>query len=181
MARLYCRQCRIQFFEMNPPRNKIQILLVCMGNICRSPTAEGVLRQRLMAAGLAHRVIVDSAGTHGYHVGEPPDPRAQAAASARGYDLSRLLARQVSSQDFHDFDLVLAMDWANLTHLERLCPPQHRRKLRLFLSYSRRYNGLEVPDPYYGGRDGFEQVLDMVEDAADGLIDSLRRALGLAA
>lgn len=165
---------------MRPP-HKIQILLVCMGNICRSPTAEGVLRQRLIDAGMAHRVIVDSAGTHGYHVGERPDPRAQAAAAARGYDLSRLIARQVSRQDFHDFDLILAMDWANLTHLERMCPPQHQRKLRLFLSYSRRYPNHEVPDPYYGGRDGFEQVLDMVEDAADGLIDRLRQELGLAA
>ncbi len=163
------------------PQHKIQILMVCMGNICRSPTAEGVLRQRLIEAGLAHRVIVDSAGTHDYHVGEPPDRRAQEAAAARGYDLSRLIGRQVSVQDFHDFDLILAMDWANLTHLERLCPPQHRHKLRLFLSYSRRYHGLEVPDPYYGGRDGFEQVLNMVEDAADGLIDSLRQELGLAA
>lgn len=165
---------------MTSPR-KIQILLVCMGNICRSPTAEGVLRQRLLNAGLAHRVIVDSAGTHGYHVGEPPDPRAQEAAAARGYDLSRLVARQVNRQDFHDFDLILAMDRANLAHLERLCPTQHRRKLRLFLSYSRRYPGREVPDPYYGGRDGFEQVLDMIEDAVDGLIDSLRQELDLAA
>ena len=163
------------------PPHKIQILLVCMGNICRSPTAEGVLRQRLIDAGMAHRVIVDSAGTHGYHVGEPPDRRAREAAAARGYDLSRLIGRQVSVQDFHDFDLILAMDWANLTHLERMCPPQHQRKLRLFLSYSRRYPNHEVPDPYYGGRDGFEQVLDMVEDAADGLIDRLRQELGLAA
>ncbi len=164
-----------------PPLRKLHILMVCMGNICRSPTAEGVLRRRLQEAGLAHRGIVDSAGTHGYHVGEPPDRRAQEAAAARGYDLSRLIGRQVSVQDFHDFDLILAMDRANLTHLERISPPQHRHKLKLFLSYSRRYPGHEVPDPYYGGRDGFERVLDMVEDAADGLLDSLRRELGLAA
>ncbi len=165
-------------FIMRPQR-KIQILLVCMGNICRSPMAEGVLRQRLIEAGLAHQISVDSAGTHGYHVGEPPDRRAQEAAAARGYDLSPLIARQVGIQDFHDFDLVLAMDRDNLSHLERLCPPQHRHRLRLFLSFSRRYNGQEVPDPYYGGRDGFERVLDMVEDAADGLLDHLRQELGL--
>lgn len=141
--------------------------------------AEGVLRQRLIEAGLAHQISVDSAGTHGYHVGEPPDRRAQEAAAARGYDLSPLIARQVGVQDFHDFDLVLAMDRDNLSHLERLCPPQHRHRLRLFLSFSRRYNGQEVPDPYYGGRDGFERVLDMVEDAADGLLDHLRQELGL--
>ncbi|MCS6786733.1 MAG: low molecular weight phosphotyrosine protein phosphatase [Thiobacillaceae bacterium] len=163
---------------MNPAR-KYHILLVCMGNICRSPTAEGVLRRRLQDAGLMHRVIVDSAGTHGYHVGSPPDRRAQEAAARRGYDLSRLIARQVGEQDCSDFDLVLAMDWDNLGHLERLCPPQHRHKLRLFLSFSRRYAGQEVPDPYYGGREGFERVLDMVEDAADGLVEFLQRELGL--
>ncbi len=160
---------------------KLQVLLVCMGNICRSPTAEGVVRRRLQEAGLAHRVIVDSAGTHGYHVGEPPDWRAQEAAAARGYDLSRLIARQVSLQDFQDFDHILAMDWGNLSHLERICPPRHRHKLKLFTAYSRRYTGLEVPDPYYGERDGFERVLEMVEDAAEGLIAHLRQELGLAA
>lgn len=163
------------------PYRKFHILMVCMGNICRSPTAEGVFRQRLLESGLAHRIIVDSAGTHGYHIGEPPDRRAREAAAARGYDLSRLIGRQVSVQDFHDFDLILAMDWANLTHLEQMCPPQQRHKLRLFLSYSRRYPGQEVPDPYYGGRDGFERVLDMIEDAADGLIERLRQELGIAA
>lgn len=163
------------------PTRNIQILLVCMGNICRSPTAEGVLRQRLQEAGLAHRVIVDSAGTHGYHVGEPPDRRAVEAAAGRGYDLSRLIARQVSVQDCHDYDLILAMDRANLAELQRLCPRMHQHKLRLFLAYSRRYPGQEVPDPYYGGRDGFERVLDMIEDAADGLLASLRQELGLAA
>lgn len=162
------------------PNRKLQILMVCMGNICRSPMAEGVVRRRLQEAGLARLVLVDSAGTHGYHVGEPPDPRARECAAARGYDLSGLIGRQVSLQDFRDFDLILAMDRANLAHLERMCPPQHRHKLKLFLSYSRRYPGQEVPDPYYGGRDGFERVLDMIEDAADGLLDSLRRELGVA-
>lgn len=163
---------------MKKPYKKIHVLMVCMGNICRSPTAEGVFRHRLRQAGLEHAVIVDSAGTHGYHVGARPDRRAQEAAAARGYDLSRLIARQVSIQDFTDFDYILAMDRENLYALETLCPPQHREKLRLFLSFSRTYAGKEVPDPYYGGRQGFEKVLDMVEDAADGLLEALCRELG---
>ncbi len=149
--------------------------MVCMGNICRSPTAEGVFRHMLEEAGMSKRVRLDSAGTHAYHVGSPPDPRARDAAQRRGYDLSDLRGRQVSDADFEDFDYILAMDRENLAGLLRRCPEQHKHKVRLFLSFSRRYPNLEVPDPYYGGRQGFDQVLDMVEDAARGLLETLRR------
>ncbi len=154
---------------------KVSVLFVCMGNICRSPTAEGVFRARVRAAGLERHIRIDSAGTHDYHVGRPPDARAREAASHRGYDLDELRARQVSAADFADFDLVLAMDRDNLASLRRRCPAEHQHKLRLFLSFSRRFPNLEVPDPYYGGRQGFQQVLDMVEDAAAGLLDELTR------
>lgn len=147
-----------------------------MGNICRSPTAEGVLRRKLEAVGLAGRVRLDSAGTHDYHVGSPPDRRAQAAAAGRGYDLSALRARQVSRADFSAFDLVLAMDNDNLQGLMRVCPAESRDKVRLYLSFSPRFANREVPDPYYGGADGFEQVLDMVEDAADGIVAAIQGA-----
>jgi protein-tyrosine phosphatase len=156
---------------------KIAVLFVCMGNICRSPTAEGVFRERARAAGLAERLFVDSAGTHDYHVGSPPDARARGAARGRGYDLSDLRGRQVERGDFETFDYVLAMDGENLGNLLRICPDGLSHKVRLFLSFSQRYHGQEVPDPYYGGPDGFERVLDMIEDAADGLIAEIGRAL----
>ncbi|MEW6678369.1 MAG: low molecular weight protein-tyrosine-phosphatase [Pseudomonadota bacterium] len=157
------------------PNEKVSILLCCMGNICRSPTAEGVLRDRLHQAGLADRVHLDSAGTHDYHVGKAPDVRAQAAARQRGYDLSSLRARQVTRQDFQDFDLVLAMDTDNLQSLVRICPDDARQKVRRFLSFSTRYHDQDVPDPYYGSGDGFERVLDMVEDAVAGLIEAVHK------
>ncbi|MEW5788955.1 MAG: low molecular weight protein-tyrosine-phosphatase [Pseudomonadota bacterium] len=160
---------------MKPPSIQPAVLMVCMGNICRSPTAEGVFRHMLEEAGMSKRVRLDSAGTHAYHVGSPPDPRARDAAQRRGYDLSDLRGRQVSDADFEDFDYILAMDRENLAGLLRRCPEQHKHKVRLFLSFSRRYPNLEVPDPYYGGRQGFDQVLDMVEDAARGLLETLRR------
>lgn len=144
-----------------------------MGNICRSPTAEGVLRDKLRSAGLLDRVRLDSAGTHDYHVGKAPDRRAQEAAKNRGYDLSSLRARQVSSRDFSEFDLILAMDRDNYQSLLKACPEPLRHKVRLFLSFSRQYANQEVPDPYYGGSQGFDRVLDMVEDAAEGLIATL--------
>lgn len=156
----------------------VSVLMVCMGNICRSPTAEGVFRQRLRDAGLEHLVRLDSAGTHNYHIGRSPDPRASQAASRRGYDLSDLVGRQVGARDFQEFDLILAMDQDNLGNLRRVCPPDQTHKLRLFLSFSRRFAGQEVPDPYYGGPQGFDQVLDMVEDAAEGLLDEIRRLQG---
>ena len=160
---------------MNPPKRKPAVLMVCMGNICRSPTAEGVFRHMAEEAGLLDELTIDSAGTHDYHVGNQPDSRAQEAARRRGYDLSSLRARQVDVQDFARFDYILAMDQENLASLQRICPPEHRHKVRLFLSYSGRFADAEVPDPYYGGRDGFDKVLDMVEDGVQGLLDEIRR------
>jgi protein-tyrosine phosphatase len=158
-----------------------RVLFVCTGNICRSPTAEGVFRRLVEQAGLADRIGVDSAGTHGYHVGEPPDPRTQAAASARGYDLSGLRARRIMREDFSSFDLVLALDRDHHALLARFAPPTTGHKLRLLMEFSRRSGTDEVPDPYYGGPDGFELVLDLVEDAAAGLLDHLRGELEPAA
>jgi len=148
-----------------------------MGNICRSPTAEGVLRAKLQAAGLADRVELDSAGTHDYHVGRAPDARSQRHALQRGYDLSALRARQVGVADFDRFDLVLAMDLDNMAALRRLHPRVSPDKLRLLMSFAVRHRVEEVPDPYYGEGDGFERVLDYIEDACDGVIEMLRREL----
>jgi protein-tyrosine phosphatase len=153
------------------------ILFVCMGNICRSPTAEGVFRDKIKQAGLSAAVRIDSAGTHDYHIGKPPDARAQAAALKRGYDFSDLRGRQVSEPDFEAFDYILAMDQDNLTALQQQCPPHLRHKVRRLLSFSQRYPNLDVPDPYYGGNSGFDLVLDMVEDAADGLIKEITQNL----
>ena len=153
------------------PSPKLRVLLVCMGNICRSPTAEGVLRQRLEAAGLGRQVDVDSAGTGGWHAGEPPDARAQRHALKRGYDLSKQRARRVVEADFERFDLVLAMDEDNLAELRRLEPADARAEVRLFA-------GREVPDPYHGGAQGFENVLDQIEAASDALVAEMRRRLG---
>jgi len=155
-------------------KGKKSVLLVCLGNICRSPTAHGVLEHRLQEAELD--VLVDSAGTAAYHVGNPPDRRATAAASRRGIRLDHLRARQVGVNDFRRFDLVLAMDRDNLEDLLAICPEEHRTKVRLFLEFAGdRVATREVPDPYYGGDEGFEQVLDLVELAAAGLIEQLRR------
>ncbi|MBK9021119.1 MAG: low molecular weight phosphotyrosine protein phosphatase [Sulfuritalea sp.] len=150
-----------------------KVLFVCTGNICRSPTAEGVARHLARQLGVEGRFEFDSAGTHGYHVGDPPDPRTVAAARKRGYDLALLRARRVTEFDFVRFHHVLAMGHDHLHWLRRACPTEHRDKLRLFLDFSQRFDALEVPDPYYGGPDGFEQVLDMVEDAASHLIAQL--------
>lgn len=155
---------------------KVAVLFVCMGNICRSPTAEGVFRQRVEAAGMADWIEIDSAGTHGYHVGEQPDPRSMEFALKRGYDLSNQRSRKVKASDFELFDHVLAMDQHNLGLLEAACPAEHRHKLGLFMQHARRSGALEVPDPYYGGGRGFDLVLDYIEDASDGLLDLLRSA-----
>jgi protein-tyrosine phosphatase len=149
---------------------KISVLFCCMGNICRSPTAEAIFRARVEEAGLAQQILIDSVGTHDYHIGDPPDRRTQLAAKQRGYDLSNLRGRQVEVADFSRFDYVLAMDNANMAILYRLCPQPLRDRLGLFLKYAQKHREREVPDPYYGGIDGFERVLDMVEDAAEGLL-----------
>lgn len=155
-----------------------RILMVCMGNICRSPTAEGVLRQLLKVNRLGDVVEVDSAGTHGYHVGEAPDQRTQRAAKLRGYNLSQMRARKVAHQDLDYFDLILAMDKTNLDNLRRMAPPEIHGKIKLFMDYAKNFDDDEVPDPYYGLGHNFDLVLDMVEDAALGLIDDLKKRLG---
>jgi protein-tyrosine phosphatase len=193
-----------------------RILMVCMGNICRSPTAEGVLRAKLAQAGLGKRVLVDSAGTHNYHPGNPPDERSQAHALRRGYNLSALRARQVCAEDYDHFDLILAMDWDNLALLQEDCPPEHMVKLMLLMEFAVPVQaaagkplvstevpsavpthdlkpahgsaptqgpgsyGAVVPDPYYGGAAGFEQVLDLVEVACNGLVRHVQHCLGQA-
>jgi len=154
---------------------KTAILFVCMGNICRSPTAEAVFRHQVTAAGLSELIEIDSAGTHDYHIGAPPDERSRKAAAERGYDMSKLRGRQVCAADFVAFERILAMDEDNLSLLKRRCPDTHRHKLGLFMEYSQTFTTREVPDPYYGGSDGFKQVLDMVEDAAQGLLAEVLR------
>lgn len=153
---------------------RVRVLMVCMGNICRSPTAEAVLRHKLRERGLAAAVEVDSAGTHGWHEGAPADERSQRHARKRGYDLTGLRSRPVSEQDFEQFDLLLAMDWENLAHLEDACPPQHRRKLQRLMAFAPQALHPEVPDPYYGGPHAFDRVLDLVEAGCDGLIEHLQ-------
>ena len=152
----------------------VEVLFVCTGNICRSPTAEGVFRHLVRAAGLAERIAADSAGTHGYHTGEPPDERAARTAARRGIDLSDIRARPVARDDFRRFDLVLAMDRGHLALLGRLAPGAGDDRLRLFMEFAAGYDLLDVPDPYYGGAEGFERVLDMIEAGAAGLLDHIR-------
>lgn len=157
----------------------IGVLFVCLGNICRSPTAHGVFLERLARRGLEDLIRVDSAGTGDWHIGCAPDPRTQEAAARRGYDLSALRARQVEPADFGRFHYILAMDSQNLRDLRRLRPAGFSGELDLFLRYARGVSEREVPDPYYGGPDGFDRVLDLVENAADGLLDALVRAHAL--
>ena len=157
-------------------RRTLSVLFVCLGNICRSPTAEAVFRARVEAAGLADSIRIDSAGTGDWHIGKAPDKRMQAAAARRGYDLAPLRARQVRPQDLTEFDYVLAMDNANLNDLRALAPGAPVQPA-LFLAFHPQQQGGEVPDPYYGGEEGFETVLDMVEVASEGLLDTLRARL----
>jgi protein-tyrosine phosphatase len=152
--------------------NHISVLFVCMGNICRSPTAEGVFRSAVEEAGLSGHITVGSAEASSRHAGEPPDRRAQAAARKRGYDLSGQRARQVTPEDCSRFDYVLAMDRDNLARLQDMCGSDGAR---LFLEFATDTDVREVPDPYYGGGDGFERVLDLIEDASRGLLEEIRR------
>lgn len=158
-------------------QKRLKILFVCMGNICRSPTAHGVFRHLVAEAGLLDHIEIDSAGTHAYHVGERPDPRACETAQGRGLDIRDLRARCVEVADFHAFDYVVAMDADNHAHLARLCPPGLERKLSLLMDFAPDFDQREVPDPYYGGRHGFDQVFDMVEAASRGLLDEVRQRL----
>jgi protein-tyrosine phosphatase len=153
----------------------VSVLFVCLGNICRSPTAQGVFQAMLEDAGLADNIYVDSAGTGDWHIGHSPDQRAQTAALRRGYELSDLRARQVCSADFEKFDYILAMDSSNLNDLRVLCGTQNRGELSLFLNYAGATQLREVPDPYYGGEQGFEEVLDLLEEAAHGLLSHIRK------
>ncbi len=154
----------------------IRVLFVCMGNICRSPVAEGVFRRMLEGVGLTGKIYVDSAGTHSYHTGAPPDTRSQATAMRRGVDLRDIRARKVTVADFADFDYVLAMDRDNLQHLLALCEePELRRRVQLFMDYAPDLPEREVPDPYYGGPHGFERVMDLIEEAAEGLLRNIRQ------
>ncbi len=153
----------------------VKVLFVCMGNICRSPTGQGVFEKVVADAGLSHVISIDSAGTHSYHVGHPPDPRAQEAALKRGVDLSTQRARRVSEADFFEFDYVLAMDESNYADLSELATPDTKQRLHLFLSFAPHLNKREVPDPYYGGTQGFERVLDLIEEAAEGLLAHIQK------
>lgn len=157
--------------------SSMNILFVCMGNICRSPTAHGVFRQYIEESGLSHQVRVDSAGTHAYHVGEAPDPRSQTHALKRGYDLSDLAARQLDDRDFDHYDLLLVMDWENYALTEQRCPENKKYKIRRLTEFCKVNQASVVPDPYYKGSEGFEEVLDLVEDACDGLLDHVRLRL----
>lgn len=154
---------------------EIKVLFVCMGNICRSPTAEAVFRHYVENAGMVEQIRIDSAGTHDYHIDAPPDSRAQRVAQQRGYDMSQIRGRQVDENDFQRYDYVLAMDKTNLSLLRGVTPPGSKVQARLFLEYARHHSEREVPDPYYGNGDGFERVLDMVEDAAEGLLQEIRK------
>ena len=160
---------------MTDYKEKVSVLFVCMGNICRSPTAEGVFRKVVADAGLSDLFEIDSAGTHAYHTNEPPDRRARAAAESRGVVLASIRARRVFDEDFERFDFILAMDEDNLQMLQERSPEDHRAKVRLFLEFSAATTESEVPDPYYGGTAGFERVLDLVEAASKALLQKIRK------
>ncbi len=155
--------------------NQVKVLFVCMGNICRSPSAEGVFRKMVEDQQLSSFIEIDSAGTHAYHVGEAPDSRAQATAKSRDIDLSMLRGRRFVPDDFNEFDYVLAMDEANFRDMQSQDPGESKARLSLFLDFATRHNETEVPDPYYGGNQGFERVFTMIEDAAEGLLKHIRR------
>ncbi|MBB1125125.1 low molecular weight protein-tyrosine-phosphatase [Thiospirillum jenense] len=156
---------------------KIKVLFVCMGNICRSPTAQGVFQKQVTEAGLADHIEISSAGTHAYHIGDPPDMRTQQVAQRRGVNLSNLRARRVRADDIKQFDYVVAMDQDNYRELQAICPDGYQQRLHLLLDFAPELGTREVPDPYYGGPGGFERVFDLVEAAARGLLAEVRRQL----
>jgi len=156
-------------------RKQVKVLFVCMGNICRSPSAEGVFRKLVEDQQLTSAVEIDSAGTHAYHVGESPDRRAQATAKTRNIDLSSLRGRQFIAADFNEFDYILAMDESNLRHMSDQDPGDGKAQLSLFLNFATKHDETEVPDPYYGGNQGFERVFTMIQDASEGLLDHVRK------
>lgn len=160
-----------------PDPARVRLLMVCTGNICRSPMAEAVLRAKLQRSGLGETVAVDSAGTHGFHKGTPADPRAVARAGARGYRLDGLVSRPVVTGDFSRFDLLLAMDQDNLATLHKRCPPGEQHRLQLLLAHAPQLGADEVPDPYYGAVAAFDHALDLIEPACDGLLTEIRRRL----
>jgi protein-tyrosine phosphatase len=162
---------------MTEHTEKLSVLFVCMGNICRSPTAEGVFRKIVNDAGLGHRIQVKSAGTHAYHSNDPPDRRSQAAAERRGFSLADIRARRVESADFERFDYIFAMDRDNLAMLRTAAGEQQNAEIHLFLEYATGGRESEVPDPYYGGSAGFERVLDLIEDASAELLELLRQRI----
>ena len=157
---------------IHPP---FKVLFVCMGNICRSPTAEGVFRQKALQHRLGDRLEIDSAGTHNFHPNSPPDPRSQAHALRRGYDLSQLKARAVTPHDFEHFDLLLTMDWDNRALLEERCPAQFRHKIKGFAEFLSVSTATVIADPYYSEEEGFEQVLDLIEEASSGLLEFVQK------
>lgn len=154
----------------------VNVLFVCLGNICRSPTAHGVFEKHVQEAGLSERIFIDSAATGSFHVGSSPDPRTQRAAAVRGYDLSQQRARQVTPDDFRQFDFILPMDRMNLGNLKAMRPSNYQGHLALFMDFSRQRQYGQVPDPYSGGPEGFELVLDLIEDASLGLLEHIRRS-----
>jgi len=153
----------------------VKVLFVCLGNICRSPTAEGVFRHLVQKQKLEKFLEIDSAGTHAYHVDAPPDERAQAACARRGIDIAHLRGRRATADDIRQFDYILAMDRENYENLLAICPAGHEPKVRLFMEFAPNRREREVPDPYFGGISGFDRVLDMIEDAAQGLLEDIRR------
>ncbi len=154
---------------------QVNVLFVCMGNICRSPTAEGVFRDLTKRMNIDH-IHIDSAGTHAYHIGDPPDKRSMSTATSRNIDMSQQRARKVAIDDFDDFDYILVMDESNHSELIRICPDHLQHKVELFMNYSTSFSETEVPDPYYGGAKGFDHVFDLVDDASKGLLDKIQKA-----
>ncbi|WP_246116764.1 low molecular weight protein-tyrosine-phosphatase [Denitrobaculum tricleocarpae] len=156
----------------------LQVLFVCTGNICRSPSAESVLRRGLEAAGLSEQILVDSAGTHAYHTGDSPSKMAQRSGAKRGYDLSGLRAREVTAEDFENFDVISAMDRGHVEFLRQLCPPARTQRIQLFLNHAPQpLQGQDVPDPYGGGAEDYERTLDLIEEGMKGLIEHLQSRL----